>query len=99
MTTNLALPYGLALSSDGTKLYVSEAGGSTVQEITLASPVWDPAQSVSTLAGSFVAPYGLALLDSSTLLVAEFGTCLIKMVNLSSTPPISPTTFAGSGGT
>lgn len=92
--SNLSFPEGLAVSPDGSTLYVANTSGNSVTEINLTNAgypqtklqLWQSAN--PTLAFDLQAPAGLVVSpDSKTLYVANFGTSgnagFIAAVNLS----------------
>ncbi len=97
------LPTGVAISSDGSTVYVADSGNNRIRKIDIAT------QLVSTLAGnankafangvgtsaSFNNPFGLAVSpDGTTVYVADTGNNRIRRINVASQ---SVTTLAGSG--
>ncbi len=58
-------PYGIAVSPDGSKVYVADAGAKTVVEITSTG--------VRSVVDTFADPYGVAVDGSGTLYVADPG--------------------------
>lgn len=97
------LPYGIAVSADGTKLYVADTGNNAIRLINLN------AGTVSTLAGgtfgandgigaaaSFNAPVGVALDPSqTTLYISDYGNHTIRALSLATN---TVTTIAGRAG-
>jgi sugar lactone lactonase YvrE len=100
----LGQPFGVAVTADGTTLFVSDRAGHRVRRIDLTS------NRISTLAGTGVGGYsgdsgqaaaaqlrqprGLALRGTTTLLVADTGNHRIREIDLSAT---TIRTVAGSG--
>jgi sugar lactone lactonase YvrE len=95
-------PTGVAVKSDGSLIYVSEAGSHVIRKVTAAGVV-------TTLAGSpylpgwdngtgsdarFDQPAGLALDSAGNIYVADFGNYVIRRI----TPAGVVTTFAGTVG-
>ncbi len=96
-------PYGIAVSTDGAKLYVADTGNNAIRLIDLT------AGTVTTLAGgtrgandgagaaaSFNEPLGVALsTDQATLYISDYGNHTIRALNLAGA---AVTTIAGAPG-
>lgn len=96
-------PLGLAINSDGTRLYVADSGNARIRVVDLADK-----NNVSTVAGStagwkdgpatqalFSFPTGLVLLSDDRLLVNDWNNHRLRLIDLNSQ---SVSTIAGNGG-
>lgn len=90
VTARFGFPVSLAVSPDGSVIYVSEYQTHVIRKIqggqvyTLAGAVYMPGSNDGTmLAASFTNPHGLAMLPNGDVLIADEGNCKIRRMTSS----------------